>query len=1124
MENQEEKLKHFNIYSKSIIFKNESFQCDIKVEESKYSFLLYSNDKIFEKIMEKDESQKAIFQLMIDNPNGIMVIIKNISEKQAELEVQISSSMNFYFIIYLEKVEKEKSIIKKKSILEYDINDLIYKCENKNNYKQFFIDYPCVYLKNCYGFLIDNNKRYLIFTSFITVNILKDNKRIGQTKIRTNYEIKSFLSDEKVDIKDIYVGENKLTEIIDILCLYIIDNKLNLILKQKEKAEVKFGIQVLNSEKDYTPEEYSKYFFEYFQIESTKNTIFLFEKNKDREKIYSNVIKLFCIINIKKYLITGPYACGKSLTLFRISRIMENIIYINIKTLKHNEDDKDKCLRIMLSEFERINIDINNFNKKFEDFNFNKNVFSQLLDLLEIILELFEDTIILILDQFKPDYFPNVEVFMNKIEDLIKNKKLKLVQCSSINDNKMRDLLIPTWEKFSSNPEELDSTNQNYYFYYFNLYNPKYTLFSQQLFGNRYKYMKILKKESSWSDRLNEITNKIVEKIKKFKKYELEKHNNSDFFDYNLNDILLFLHKNINKELNKSKLLQTVSICPLKFFIVDIQSESFIIKPLFPFLQYCLSKYIENSDCEDYFQKGRYKYSSFLTNSVKGEYFEFAVKKAITDYNIINIKEKKNFVTVKVNEICKMDEIINDPYQEIIKKLEEESRENQNKEIIEVEREEDLKKRKDLILIKKEFIKNNNNVKSNIENLIKTRFQKYYSFTQNLDDDLNKYQNVINGIELGCLKNINDFKKDEILLRIQNKKKILFESIKKKNQIKKNFYTINISDIKNNSKFHFTGKESIFIDQSNHYGKMVDYGVLLGEENNKIFIGFQMKCYSEETTLNDRFITKVYIKESLQKILLNSKELFNCDIKSWYYYLIFYYNDDDEIANQIGYAPQFQCLSSNIAYLLYNPKKKQFLSSNHKIVKQLNFTNEANLDYENYLNIKPNYEITSIKYDSDVDNVNSEEYRNIYFNDFFQFIRDFNKYGKTAEKILDNLSKLLQTKKLYYCKSCTYKNVILPNLNKLFLFPKKSKPYYISVIRTKNKFEIYDFETKNNYNFDENLLISIIDVQKKYYILTTTESIHPKNTFEYLKESIEKQLLQNDYEKNLKTRFNSSLE
>ena len=83
-----------------------------------------------------------------------------------------------------------------------------------------------------------------------------------------------------------------------------------------------------------------------------------------REEIFSNILLLKDFEEIKKYKLTGPFSTGKSMTLFMFSRFYKNAIYINLKVLKKNNENKKKCLEIILSECCRVNINNIEFFKK----------------------------------------------------------------------------------------------------------------------------------------------------------------------------------------------------------------------------------------------------------------------------------------------------------------------------------------------------------------------------------------------------------------------------------------------------------------------------------------------------------------------------------------------------------------------------------------------------------------------------------------------------------------------------------------------------------------------------------------------------------------------------------------
>lgn len=75
-----------------------------------------------------------------------------------------------------------------------------------------------------------------------------------------------------------------------------------------------------------------------------------------------------------RYKITGPFSSGKSFTLFIYSRILKNIIYINLKLLKKNKENYKKCLDIIFSECSRVSLNENIFKEKIKLLNIGDNI------------------------------------------------------------------------------------------------------------------------------------------------------------------------------------------------------------------------------------------------------------------------------------------------------------------------------------------------------------------------------------------------------------------------------------------------------------------------------------------------------------------------------------------------------------------------------------------------------------------------------------------------------------------------------------------------------------------------------------------------------------------------------
>ena len=65
-----------------------------------------------------------------------------------------------------------------------------------------------------------------------------------------------------------------------------------------------------------------------------------------------------------------------------------------------------------------------------------------------------DQSCVIIFDQFKIKYIS--KTYFDKIEELIKTSKLKLILCSSINDKDIRDEVIKTINNFGGNITQLN--------------------------------------------------------------------------------------------------------------------------------------------------------------------------------------------------------------------------------------------------------------------------------------------------------------------------------------------------------------------------------------------------------------------------------------------------------------------------------------------------------------------------------------------------------------------------------------------------------------------------------------------------------------------------------------------
>ena len=178
---------------------------------------------------------------------------------------------------------------------------------------------------------------------------------------------------------------------------------------------------------------------------------------------------------------------------------------------------------------------------------------------------------------------------------------------------------------------------------------------------------------------------------------------------------------------------------------------------------------IQTKDCQEYFRKEKYNNLSFLSNIVKGEYFEYAAK--------LGIKERLNLEynidrEVFVDQIAEMNEITT-PFDFFLSSLK--SKENEEKENdFDIEKTEngDYKIKEnnndDLNLLKLNLDEEIN--ENEIEERIKESYMKNYKFLnlfENKDNIIKKIEEKkadlldINYIEKILLKQIDDYRIEE---------------------------------------------------------------------------------------------------------------------------------------------------------------------------------------------------------------------------------------------------------------------------------------------------------------------------------------------------------------------------
>ena len=361
--------------------------------------------------------------------------------------------------------------------------------------------------------------------------------------------------------------------------------------------------------------------------------------------------------------------------------------------------------------------------------------------------------------------------------------------------------------------------------------------------------------------------------------------------------------------------LKTIS---LKYCKLILEKETFYLEYKFPFFQYIIEKLIKEIDTKIFFEKNKYQ-DSELYNYLKGYFFKYA---SINE--IENIKD--TFFDTKIKYILIVESIV---------KMEE-SNSGFLKTTVET-----FNNQKIFSKIKKEELLNKylNKVNSELENMKNSKLDnkniEYYFY-----NSLKKEKEKIENIFLGKKTKLEKDKEESTKIINKNKTKDISKEIK----INKTKKEINLEEIIDEVSYSEDFKNSgILIKQKQLNGKTLDLGVLIGDKNNKSFIGFQIKFFGPEAH-SKNFITKKSIKEEIQPILIKCFQKYDLKITNWHYIMCLYFNSTD----LIQYNQQLinLCNSSDIQYIFYNPIEKKFYNKQKKPLLKLNLDYKTNIDFE----------------------------------------------------------------------------------------------------------------------------------------------------------------------------------
>ena len=851
------------------------------------------------------------------------------------------------------------------------------------------------------------------------------------------YEIFSSIQIDEIikDLKNPYIKfkDNKINYRLNYQNIFLYIENDSIKIYEEEKKYKSFIQNCITLKEKFTPKELTPNFYIYFKYNNKidENKIFDYIESEERNNLNEYFYKLLIINSLHFFKFSGPTSIGKSTSLLKFSKTILNCIYLNLKVLKKLKNEPIESFNIIISEC---------INLVFQNKEFLKNNFIELLkkcqdkNAWEIIEEIFNFhkinnlPLILIFDQFKLE---NIDIpIFEGIKNNIQNTKIKIIISSSINHKDIQSEIIKTLKKFKGNPE-YNVENQNYYFYFKNLYNIEetndnyYDLF--KLFGFLPKYKYLFRESKS-----EEILNKEIKNINEHISKKILEFYSDNFTKSNIANYLLYLSSIIEEKIDYNN--GTLDFIPLKYFILELHEEYFQIKYVFLYLKNILRKTISFLDSENFFENQKIKQNDIFYGKIKWAYFEYYAKLAIENQILklnVDCNEKLTF-----KSIINMDYIINDDLNQIIKKL---------------------------------FLKktNNNNI-----NLINEINYEEDMDTNNNYNKCNKDEYII-PINLN-LKTIDDYKKDNLSL-LQNKKKkmelisgyennnLILEQEKGKGEC------IDIGALFKDKKKIFLGFQIKFYSKDSH-----------GEAILKIKKNLIKKDYYNKILLGSKQLLGIDIEEWHYVVIAYYNK--NDKIDGPFCYSLISH------CKKFGIEYIFFNPEEKKFYNKNEKEIKQFITNDYSnLDKNLNFMfpeiiiNEPMKDLKNKLFLQKK---TIFQNEKKI----NEEYKKIY-NLFIKNIsNEQNKFLKKHEimgKYLKNLEKIIgEIKDIVLISSYDFyedESIPFPAEKYLFLFNKKNSINFIAFLNKKKKYCLIDIENKLKLNILDGF--SLINVeQKTFYV------------------------------------------
>ena len=740
------------------------------------------------------------------------------------------------------------------------------------------------------------------------------------------------------------------------------------------------------------------------------------------------------------------------MTLFLISRYYNNFLYYNLKTIRtlKKKDENVKIQNIITESCKYLDLakeQIDELSSLIK----NNRLFSFFTCLKEITKFLIKHNLssVIILDQFKSDSIDKEEY--NEILLLISKQEIKNVKiliCSSTNDKEIRKECIQSWKLKIFFLYQLNEANQNYYFYIDELYNKNKT-------GN-----------NTYDIILSEFN--YIPKYKNKFKYLKDEKNTTEKLNKDLEEIkgkveenLKKLYRIINGKDQSEEIITMKMIESLRYIHINI-GEQLDYKKLDEFSNICSFKYYRfKFEINNFIINYNFPYMITIVNDITNTHLEDFYK--YERKNEHSGSANADFFELFSGKSIKKGNL----------KLPE------SKETISIKVNE--------IVEMKEFSKVG--LDNSIQNLINSHLEKYTVKNENFIKENEEIKEELK--ERNLLLSLND-------IIDYNGKDIEYYKLQYMNQLKEEY---TISGNKN------LGNMSIFINQENQRGKKLDLAYVYGKNDEKIFIGFQMKAYDEESSHDCKFdITKDNLKSELKPMTVNIKYLLGIDIKSWHYVTIILLDKRKQEGMQYIKNIVEICKNNGLDYIFCEPFENKFYNRNFEEITEFIPNQFSNLDnnFETILPINIMDELANkyMDYFSDYMLKNNLSNANYIEQGLTSLINKKRKRTKSStstgkdkkQEIKNILNDILYNLKIKFAFKCikfvgayeflkTTINIPTPQKDYFFLIPSSEKEMYFILFNIQNINDLNDNNIYYKYNTD--LKIDIFD--KK----TILESIIP---------------------------------